>query len=139
MRRLIEILFLVNFIFAFSADSSALSKLECYHNPKDAIVLVPNGYNKLYNRNRQILMMGEFKNGKIVNGKEFVYDRNGLLDFIRIYENKRYVRDEFLESDIFRKFFNDVKYIHKNMLFFHWRNLKTLIIGVIQEFDFFHH
>lgn len=130
MLRLIKIGLLNLCLFVSHFNVSAISKSECFYKPKDAVYQISDGYNKIYNLNRQIWFDGEFKNGKIVNGKEYVYLKNGLLDYIRIYENRRYVCDEFLETDFFRKLFNDVKEIHKKMIYFHWRNL-TLVLWTI--------
>ncbi len=54
---------------------------------------VPDGYNKLYNVNKQISEDGEFKGGKLLNGKKYIYDKNGLLDKIEIYKSGKYVGD----------------------------------------------
>lgn len=61
--------------------------------PNEATKLVPDGYNKLYNSNKQISEDGEFKGGKLLNGKKYIYDKNGLLDKIEIYKNGKYAGD----------------------------------------------
>lgn len=51
-------------------------------------VFNPNGYNKLFNKNRQIWQDGNFKGGKMYNGKIYNYDKDsGLLIDIDIYKN----------------------------------------------------
>lgn len=62
---------------------------KCYKNLTEA----DNGYKKLYNENKQISIDGEFKNGKLLNGKYYLYDKNGLLEGIEIYKNGKYVGD----------------------------------------------
>lgn len=42
---------------------------------------------------KQIDEDGEFKDGKLWNGKKYVYDKNGLLDKIEIYKEGKYVGD----------------------------------------------
>lgn len=61
--------------------------------PNEATKLVKDGYNKLYNSNKQISEDGEFKGGKLLNGKKYIYDKNGLLDKIEIYKNGKYAGD----------------------------------------------
>lgn len=48
----------------------------------------PNGYNKLFNKDRQIWQDGDFKGGKMFNGKIYNYDKSsGLLVDIDIYKS----------------------------------------------------
>lgn len=61
--------------------------------PNEATKKVPDGYNKLYNVNKQISEDGEFKGGKLQNGKKYIYDKNGLLDKIEIYKAGKYAGD----------------------------------------------
>ena len=53
--------------------------------------------NKLYNVNKQISEDGEFKEGKLLNGKKYIYDKNGLLEKIGIYKEGKYVGDAEIE------------------------------------------
>lgn len=52
--------------------------------------LKSNGYNKVYNDNKEIWMDGEFKNGKLWDGKLYIYDKDGLLERIEIWKNGKY-------------------------------------------------
>lgn len=61
--------------------------------PNEAATKVKDGYNKLYNNNKQISEDGEFKGGKLFNGKKYIYDKNGLLDKIEVYKNGKYAGD----------------------------------------------
>ena len=54
---------------------------------------VKDGYAKRFNDNGDILMDGEFKKGKLWNGKWYKYDSNGLLDKIEVYKDGKYVGD----------------------------------------------
>ena len=52
---------------------------------------ITDGYHKTYNENKDILMDGEFKKGKLWNGKHYIYDENGLLERIEVYKDGKYV------------------------------------------------
>jgi antitoxin component YwqK of YwqJK toxin-antitoxin module len=52
-----------------------------------------NGYNKIYNENDEIWMDGEFKGGKLWNGKIYKYSSDGLLAKIEIWKNGKYHSD----------------------------------------------
>lgn len=54
---------------------------------------IKDGYAKRFNENKDILMDGEFKGGKLWNGKWYKYDENGLLLKIEIYKNGKYIGD----------------------------------------------
>jgi antitoxin component YwqK of YwqJK toxin-antitoxin module len=49
--------------------------------------LLKDGYHKTYNENKDILMDGEFNNGKLWTGKHYIYDDNGLIERIDVYKN----------------------------------------------------
>lgn len=49
------------------------------------------GVTKLYNKNQQISKDGEFKNYRLMNGKQYKYDENGLLIRIMIFKGGRYI------------------------------------------------
>jgi antitoxin component YwqK of YwqJK toxin-antitoxin module len=65
---------------------------------KNVGVFDGNGFNTLYNKNKQIQKKGEFKNGKLWDGKNYIYDENGILQTIEIYKNGRYVGDGVIED-----------------------------------------
>ena len=48
--------------------------------------LVDN-YGKTYDKDKNILMDGEFKNGRLINGRHYIYDEFGLLDHIKEYRD----------------------------------------------------
>lgn len=53
----------------------------------------PNGYNKVYNEDDEIWQDGMFKNGKLWDGKVYVYDRDGILLKVKVYKNGVYHSD----------------------------------------------
>ena len=50
-----------------------------------------NNYGKTYDRNKNLLMDGEFKNGYLYNGRHYVYDEYGLLEKIKVFKNGVFV------------------------------------------------
>lgn len=52
----------------------------------------PNGYNKVY-KNQEIWQDGEFKKGKLYDGKLYIYDEDGLLFKIEVYKEGKYHSD----------------------------------------------
>jgi len=57
---------------------------------KDGKPFDPNGYNKLYNKNDEFYLEGEFKNGKLWAGKYYKYSEVGILLKIEIWKNGKY-------------------------------------------------
>ena len=56
-----------------------------------AAVSIKDGYGKTYNDDKSILMDGEFKGGKLFNGRHYIYDEFGLLDHIEEYREGLFV------------------------------------------------
>ena len=54
---------------------------------------VENGYNKVYNRDMQVTQVGEFRNGKLWNGKWHRYDGDGELRKVEVYREGNYIGD----------------------------------------------
>lgn len=52
---------------------------------------IVDGYHKTYNDDKDILMDGDFKAGKLIDGKHYIYDNYGLLERIEVYKNGKYV------------------------------------------------
>jgi len=52
-----------------------------------------NGKHILYNRNKQISKDGVFKDNRLMEGKAYIYDENGILTRVAIYKNGIYVGD----------------------------------------------
>jgi antitoxin component YwqK of YwqJK toxin-antitoxin module len=59
----------------------------------------PNGYNVLYDSNQQISQVGEFKNGRLWNGKWNRYNSDGILIRTEIYKSGRFVGNGVLETE----------------------------------------
>jgi antitoxin component YwqK of YwqJK toxin-antitoxin module len=53
----------------------------------------PNGYNKVYNTDDEIWQDGDFKDGRLFNGKVYVYDRDGILLKVKVYKEGYYHSD----------------------------------------------
>jgi len=58
-----------------------------------------NGYHTLYNKDRQISQKGVFKNGRLIDGKYYKYDRNGILTNIEIYQNGVYIGEGVIDPN----------------------------------------
>lgn len=54
---------------------------------------LPNGYNKVYNTDDEIWQDGDFKEGRLFNGKVYVYDRDGILLKVKVFKNGTYHSD----------------------------------------------
>ena len=54
---------------------------------------------KLFNKNKQVSKDGEFVNFKLKTGKQYIYDDNGILQRIAVWENFKYVGDAPLPVD----------------------------------------
>lgn len=46
-----------------------------------------NGYNKVYNKNDEIWEDGDFRGGKLWDGKVYEYDSDGILLRVKVYKN----------------------------------------------------
>jgi len=60
--------------------------------------LVLNGQNITYNKNKQITKDGIFDNNRLMDGKAYIYDENGILQRIAKYRNGIYVGDAPIEN-----------------------------------------
>ena len=60
---------------------------------KDGKSFKSNGYNKVYNSDDELWMDGEFKKGKLWDGKLYKYDSDGILLKIEIWKNGAYHSD----------------------------------------------
>lgn len=59
----------------------------------NAVPFRENGWNTLYDRQLRISQQGEFKNGRLWDGKRYTYDTDGLLQRIQVYKGGRYAGD----------------------------------------------
>ena len=53
-------------------------------------VFNPNGFNKIYNYNDEVWQDGEFRNGKLWEGKIYIYDSDGILLKIKLFKDGEY-------------------------------------------------
>ncbi len=60
--------------------------------------MVLNGPNITYNKNKQITKDGVFKDNRLMDGKNYIYDENGILQRISVYKNGVYVGDAPIEN-----------------------------------------
>ncbi len=60
--------------------------------------MVLNGDHITYNRNKQITKDGFFKDNRLMDGKAYIYDDNGILQRISVYKNGLYVGDAPVEN-----------------------------------------
>lgn len=56
----------------------------------------PDSNNKVYNEDDEIWQDGTFRNGKLWNGKVYVYDQDGILLKVKIYREGVYYADGYL-------------------------------------------
>ena len=52
-----------------------------------------NGYNKVYNENDEIWQDGDFRNGRLWDGKVYEYDSDGILLKVRVFKKGVYHSD----------------------------------------------
>lgn len=64
--------------------------------PKGPTVL--NGKHTLYDKNKQVSKDGIFKDNRLMDGKAFIYDNNGILKRVALYKNGVYVGDGVIEN-----------------------------------------
>ena len=57
------------------------------------------GYAKMFRDDKQISKDGEFHNYKLVTGKSYIYNENGILERIAVYENGHYKGDAPLPAE----------------------------------------
>ncbi|MBS1634863.1 MAG: toxin-antitoxin system YwqK family antitoxin [Bacteroidetes bacterium] len=60
--------------------------------------MILNGQHTLYNKNKQITKDGVFKDNRLMEGKAYIYDENGILQRISVYKGGAYVGDAPIEN-----------------------------------------
>lgn len=60
--------------------------------------MVLNGKHMLYNKNKQVSKDGIFKDNRLMEGKAYIYNDNGILTRVAIYKNGVYVGDGNIEN-----------------------------------------
>ncbi|MGB0423748.1 MAG: hypothetical protein ACPGED_05485 [Flavobacteriales bacterium] len=59
----------------------------------------PNGFNTLYNKTGQVTQIGEFKNGRLWNGRWNRYNTDGILIRIEVYKNGKFIGTGVISED----------------------------------------
>lgn len=54
---------------------------------------LPDGFNRCYTSQDEIWQDGYFKNGRLWEGKVFVYDKEGILTKVKIYKEGKFLAD----------------------------------------------
>lgn len=57
-----------------------------------------NGYAKLFNLNKQVSKDGLFKNYRLIDGKDYIYDERGALVRIAVYKDGKYAGEAPIEE-----------------------------------------
>jgi len=65
----------------------------------NAVAFRENGYNTLYDRQLRISQQGNFKQGRLWDGKRYNYDKNGILQRIQIFKQGRYAGDAVITDE----------------------------------------
>ena len=86
---------IVEFTFCDTCKTEKNNEIAYYDKPKDQDSLRPpdqsrylNGYKKIYNSNKDILLDGEFKNGKLLSYRR--WHSKGFLKVQTVYSNGRF-------------------------------------------------
>jgi len=66
--------------------------------PNPVMTFNGNGYAKLYNMNKMISKDGLFKNYKLIDGKDYLYNKDGFLEKIAVYKDGKYIGEAPLEA-----------------------------------------
>ncbi len=83
-----------------AADADAPKAPEITHKEKtNSIAFRANGHNTLYDEQMRISQRGEYRNGRLMDGRRYVYDENGLLVKIQVYRNGRYAGDAVITEE----------------------------------------
>jgi antitoxin component YwqK of YwqJK toxin-antitoxin module len=82
-----------------SKEAVAARAPEPTEQPNEAYLFEPNGHNILYNKGQQLTQVGDFKNGRLWDGKWYRYNGNGILIRIEIYQNGRYIGTGVIEEN----------------------------------------
>lgn len=53
----------------------------------------PDDYNKVYNEDKELWMEGDFKDGRLWDGRLYIYDEDGLLLKVEVYKEGNYHSD----------------------------------------------
>jgi len=77
---------------AYFTKSGNVSKLVEIQNGDKEVSF--SGYQSIYNAENMLVYTGNWVNGKMQEGKEYVYDANGYLVQIKLHKNGKYISDD---------------------------------------------
>ncbi len=86
------------------ADNAPKITLKPDEKPNEAVAkntkgpIILNGQHTLYNKNKQITKDGVFKDNRLMDGKAYIYDDNGILIRVAVYKNGIYAGDTQIEN-----------------------------------------
>lgn len=60
--------------------------------------MVLNGKHTLYNKSKQVTKDGVFKDNRLMDGKAYIYNDNGILERVSVYKNGVYAGDTEIEK-----------------------------------------
>jgi len=61
------------------------------------VVVIPDGKRKVYNDNKDIWMDGVFEDGRMKEGKLYIYDEDGIIEKVEIFKDFKYAADGIIE------------------------------------------
>jgi len=94
----ITLVFLIVSIYSFSQDSTKKATLPVSkENVGKPLIL--NGYYVLYNKEHQKTKDGVFKENRLFDGKNYIYNEKGTLVRIEIYKEGNYTGDATIPKD----------------------------------------
>lgn len=76
--------------YVVKAETDAKSSVKVTDSP-NVKQFDPNGYNTLYNKGLQKTQVGDFKKGRLWDGRWYRYTDGGILEMIEIYKEGKYV------------------------------------------------
>jgi antitoxin component YwqK of YwqJK toxin-antitoxin module len=80
-----------------AADNAPKVTVTKDEKPNEAVAakgpMILNGQHTLYNKSKQITKDGVFRDNRLMDGKAYIYDDNGILNRIAVYKNGVYVGD----------------------------------------------
>ena len=75
------------------APDAAVAPVVSADEKPNAVPFRETGWNTLYDGQLRISQQGDFVNGRLSDGRVYVYDKDGLLSRIKVYKNGRYTGD----------------------------------------------
>lgn len=84
---------------AKTTSTKSAPKANSEDKVNEAVHFKHNGNNTLYNKDRMVTQTGEFKNGKLYNGKMYKRTKNGVLYKIEMYREGIYIGEGIIGPD----------------------------------------